>query len=49
MKFFLSSVAVVFTGTIGPGLWITVVIEALLTAGFGYYFRVDLTQAKAGS
>lgn len=43
------SVAGTITGTIGPGGWITVVIEALLAAGFLYYLRADLTHARAGS
>lgn len=43
------SLAGVITSTIGPGGWITVVIEALLTAGFLYCLRLDLTHAKARS
>jgi hypothetical protein len=47
----LLSFAGVVTGTIGPGAWGAVVIEAVLTAGFVYYFVTGRTQtqAKAGS
>jgi uncharacterized membrane protein len=37
----------VVTGTIGPGAWGAVVIEALLAGGFLYYFLVERTQAQA--
>ena len=43
------SIAGVMTGTIGPGGWITVGIEALLAVGFLYYRGADLTHANAGS
>jgi uncharacterized membrane protein len=43
----LVSLAGVLAGTIGPGAWAAVVIEALLAGGFLYYFRAERTQAKA--
>jgi hypothetical protein len=41
----------VLTGTIGPAAWAAVVIEALLTVGFVYYFVAERRQApdKASS
>ena len=35
----------VVTGTIGPGAWAAVVIEAPLAGGFLYYFLAERTQA----
>ncbi len=36
----LLSVAGIVTGAIGPGAWGAVVIEALLAAGFLYYYSL---------
>jgi hypothetical protein len=36
----------VVTGTIGPGAWGAVVVEALLAGGFLYYFLAERTQAQ---
>jgi hypothetical protein len=36
----------VVTGTIGPAAWGAVVIEAVLTGGFLYYFLAERTQAQ---
>lgn len=41
------SLAGVLTGTIGPGAWAAVVIEALLAGGFLYYFLAERGQAQA--
>ena len=37
----------VLTRTIGPGAWAAVVIEAVLAAGFAYYFMAERKQAQA--
>jgi hypothetical protein len=42
---FLSLVGVL-TGTIGAGAWGAVVIEAILTGGFLYYFVAERRQAR---
>jgi hypothetical protein len=42
----LLSLAGVVTGTIGPGAWGAVVIEALLAGGFLYYFVAERRQAQ---
>jgi hypothetical protein len=39
----------VVTGTVGAGAWGAVVIEAVLAAGFSYYFLAEQAQAKASS
>jgi hypothetical protein len=46
----LLSLAGVLSGTIGPGAWAAVVIEAVLTVGFAYYFLAERTHTsvKAG-
>jgi len=41
----LVSLAGVITGTIGPGAWVSVAIEALLAAGFIYFALAGRTQS----
>ncbi len=43
----LLSLGGVLTGTIGPGAWGAVVIEAVLAGGFLYYFLAERRQAQA--
>ena len=45
----LLSLLGVLTGTIGPGAWGAVVIEAVLTGGFLYYFIAERRQAPVGA
>lgn len=37
----------VLSGTVGPGAWGAVAIEALLTAGFVYYFLAERSRPLA--
>jgi hypothetical protein len=43
------SLAGVLTSTIGPGAWGAVVIEALLSGGFLYYYLAERKQAQVPS
>ncbi len=43
----LLSLGGVLTRAVGPGAWTTVVIEAVLAAGFLYYFLAERRQVQA--
>ena len=43
----LASLGGIFSGIVGPGAWVTVVVEALLASGFLYFLVVERAAAHS--